>query len=87
MNHKQKKTLNGIFENPVRADIEWENVISLLSYLGVEVIYGKGSRVKFRFNGLLASLDKPHPRKELKRYQVLAIREFLENSGLSQQEQ
>ncbi|MCE5208961.1 MAG: type II toxin-antitoxin system HicA family toxin [Chloroflexi bacterium] len=62
--------------------MEWDAVIRLLSSLGVEVIYNKGSRVRFRFNGLTAFLDKPHPRRELKRYQVVAIRDFLNDTGI-----
>ncbi|MEA5532654.1 type II toxin-antitoxin system HicA family toxin [Crocosphaera sp. XPORK-15E] len=45
------------------------------------MIQGDGSRVRFDLNDLFLNIHSPHPQKELKRYQVKAIREFLINAG------
>lgn len=85
MNSKQRKTLESLAEDPIRSDIEWDDVVSLLKSLGVEVIPGRGSRVRFCYGGRAVFLDRPHPKKELKRYQVAAIRDFLIETNLVQE--
>jgi hypothetical protein len=50
--------------------------------LGVERSEGRGSRVRFGFNGINLFIHKPHPEKELKRYQVKDICDFLESAGV-----
>lgn len=56
--------------------------MSLVKALGGEVIRGDGSRVRFDWNGVSLNLHSPHPRKELKRYQVKAVGDFLDNAGV-----
>jgi hypothetical protein len=43
MKSKHKKTLQAIFEQPVRANILWTDVESLLEACGAEVSEGRGS--------------------------------------------
>jgi hypothetical protein len=50
----------------------------------IEVLEGRvlqrdGSRVRFDLNGV-SHIHSPHPQKELKRYQVKAVRDFLLNA-------
>lgn len=82
MNNKQKNTYNSIFTNPIRRDIIWDNVVSLMKALGGTVKEGNGSRVRFDLNNVSLNIHSPHPQKELKKYQVKAIREFLINAGV-----
>lgn len=42
MNSRQRGTLAAIFETPTRADIDWDDVVSLLSGLGAEVSEEEG---------------------------------------------
>ncbi|MBE2236179.1 MAG: type II toxin-antitoxin system HicA family toxin [Caldilineaceae bacterium] len=44
---------------------------------------GSGSRVAFVLQGKRADFHRPHPGKEAKRYQVRAMREFLEFAGVT----
>ena len=55
---------------------------SLLIALGSEVIEGRGSRVRFVLNGVVASFHRPHPAKEAKPYQIRDARSFLEQVGV-----
>jgi hypothetical protein len=82
MNKKQRKTYDAIFAEPIRRNIVWDDVVTLIKAIGGIVIQGDGSRVRFDLNDLSLNIHSPHPQKELKRYQVKAIREFLINAGV-----
>ena len=82
MNKKQRKTFNAIFATPIRRNIVWDDVVSLIEALGGIIIQGNGSRVRFSLNGVSLNIHSPHPRKELKRYQVKDIRTFLLRAGI-----
>lgn len=83
MNSKQRKTLKAIFSDPIRKNIPWSDVVSLIKGLGGKVIQGSGSRVRFDLNGIALNIHSPHPGNELKRYQVQVVREFLIKGGIS----
>ena len=82
MNSKQTRTLEAIFGNPVAGSIAWADMESLLVGIGCRVIKGKGSRVRFERNGIVATFHRPHPAKEAKKYQVRDVREYLEKLGV-----
>lgn len=77
MNKKQRKTFDAIFATPIRHNIVWDDVVSLIETLGGKVIQGNGSRVRFSLNGVSLNIHSPHPQKELKRYQVKDVHTFL----------
>jgi hypothetical protein len=79
MNRMHQKTLAAIFASPAPASLEWRRIEALLVALGAQVIEGSGSRVAFVLHGKRADFHRPHPGKEAKRYQVRAMREFLES--------
>ncbi len=82
MNSKQRKTLAAVFRDPVPGTIAWADIESLLVAAGCEVVEGSGSRVRFVFDGRIASFHRPHPEKEAKRYQVRDARQFLLEIGV-----
>ena len=82
MNKKHRKIYEAIFAEPIRRNIDWNDVVALVKGLGGEVLQGAGSRVRFDLNGVSLNLHSPHPQKELKRYQVKAVRDFLDNAGV-----
>lgn len=79
MNRTHQRTLAAIYSNPVPATLEWRKIEALLVALGAQVVEGSGSRVAFVLHGKRADFHRPHPGKEAKRYQVRAVREFLES--------
>jgi hypothetical protein len=83
MNKKQRKTYNAIFATPIQRNIVWDDVVSLVKAIGGIVVQGDGSRVRFDLNHISLNIHSPHPQKELKRYQVKAVREFLINAGVN----
>lgn len=82
MNRAHQKTLEAIFKNPVSATLEWRKIEALFVALGVKVIEGAGSRVRFSMKDVVASFHRPHPQKEAKPYQVRDAREFLQKIGV-----
>jgi HicA toxin of bacterial toxin-antitoxin, len=82
MDKKQRNTYSALFAEPIRRNILWNDVVSLILALDGQVLQGDGSRVRFDLNDVSLNIHSPHPQKELKRYQVKAVREFLINAGV-----
>ena len=80
MNRKQRATYEAIFAEPVRANIVWKDLVSLIKGLGGEVVYNDGSKVFFCLNELVFHLHSPHPQKEIKKYLVKELRDFLRDA-------
>lgn len=67
-----------------RATFTWQELVTLLRWLGYRCVEGNGSRIKFD-NGdprALISLHRPHPGNELKAYTRRQIIEHLRAGGL-----
>ena len=77
MSRKHRQTLQEIFENPVRANIEWDDVEKLLIALGADLSEGRGSRLRIALNNVRAVFHRPHPRKEMDKGAVVSMRRFL----------
>jgi HicA toxin of bacterial toxin-antitoxin, len=82
MSRKHRATYEALFAEPIRRNIDWNDVVSLVKALGGEVLQGDGSRVRFDLSGISLNIHSPHPQKELKRYQVKAVRDFLMSTGI-----
>jgi hypothetical protein len=82
MNSKHKRTLQAVFSLPVSGNIAWNDVEALLIAAGAEVIEGRGSRVRFAKDQIVATFHRPHPENEAKRYQIRDARAFLEQIGV-----
>jgi hypothetical protein len=80
MNKKQQKTLSKVLDKPTRADIRWDEIRSLFSALRAQIDEGEGSRIQVVFKSRIFRMHQPHPRKELKKYAIEAIRDFLTNA-------
>jgi hypothetical protein len=79
---KHEKVLLAVFAEPVRAGINWLDIVSLLVHLGAEVTEGEGSRVRIALNGVRAVFHRPHPRKETDKGAVRSMRRFLSEAGV-----
>jgi hypothetical protein len=82
MNKKQRRTLEAIFEDPVRANIDWRDVESLLNALGAEITEGRGSRVRVSLNEVKAVFHEPHPEKEMQKGAIRSLRDLLREVGV-----
>ena len=86
LNKKQSKTLQAIFDNPVRSDVDWSNVERLFVALGAEVSEGRGSRVRVALAGVRAMFHRPHPQKETDKGALKSVRRFLVEAGFEPEE-
>jgi hypothetical protein len=82
MNKRQRETLDKIFQASVPTSLEWRDLEALFIALGAKSVEGRGSRVRFELNGVVATFHRPHPEKEAKPYQVRDARRFLEQAGI-----
>lgn len=82
MRRKHRRTLDKIFEIPVRWDIPWDDIESLLRASGAEISEGRGSRVRIYLKGVRAIFHRPHPQKETDRGSMRAMRRFLKEAGI-----
>lgn len=82
MNSKHRKLLESIFENPIRANINWRDVEAMLKAAGAVVEEGEGSRVFIMLNGVAAVFHRPHPQKETDKGSVKSLRRFLLEAGV-----
>jgi HicA toxin of bacterial toxin-antitoxin, len=77
VNKRHQKTLALIFAMPTAASLKFGDIENLMLSLGAKVIEGNGSRVAFEIKKQKLFVHRPHPRKEARKYQVEAFREFL----------
>lgn len=82
MNSAQRRTLEAVFADPTPSNLAWRQLEGLFVALGAQMIEGRGSRVRFELNGVIATFHRPHPHKEAKPYQVRDARVFLIQAGI-----
>lgn len=82
INRKHRQTLDNIFKDPVRSDISWRDIESLLIALGADLSQGRGSRIRIHLNSIRAVFHRPHPKKETDRGAVKSMRRFLLEAGV-----
>lgn len=76
---KQTKLLNKFLATPIKRNLTYAELKTLLESLGYQECEGSGSRVSF-YHAILddmIDLHKPHPHNELKLYQVKQIQKKL----------
>jgi len=82
LSSKHRKTLELIFDNPVRSDVDWQKIERLLMALGAEISEGRGSRVRIYLDGVRAVFHRPHPQSETDKGALKSIRRFLSEAGV-----
>ena len=83
LSSKHRRTLQAIFDNPVRSDVEWKKIESLFFALGSELSEGRGSRIRVALNDVRAVFHRPHPQKETDKGALKSVRRFLKEAGIT----
>jgi hypothetical protein len=83
MNQKHRRTLEAVFEEPVRSNISWRVIEGMLKGAGAEISEGAGSRIRVALNGVRAVFHRPHPHKETDKGAVRSVRRFLTEAGVT----
>lgn len=82
LGNRPRKTLENLFKNPIRSDIEWTEIENLLRALGAEIQEGRGSRVRMYLNGVRAVFHRPHPKKETDKGAIKSMRRLMIEAGV-----
>jgi hypothetical protein len=83
LRRKHQRTLAAIFEDPVRANVIWTEIETLLAALGAELTEGRGSRVRIHLHGVRAVFHRPHPEKETDKGALKSMRRFLKAAQIT----
>jgi hypothetical protein len=79
---KREDMLAAVFADPVRANLRWGDIQSMLKGYGAVVSEREGSRVCVLLNGVVAVFHRPHPSPQASKAQVRSVRRFLTNAGV-----
>lgn len=80
MNNKQRKTFEKIMTTPVLASVEFDEVVKCMVAMGYTFEQREGSRTAFIIKGEELSIHKPHSAKELKKYMVRNLQQFIKQT-------
>jgi hypothetical protein len=83
LSRKNQSILQSIFDEPLRSNVQWKDLISLLKTVGAEISEGAGSRTRIALNGVRAVFHRPHPRKEIDKGALKDVRRFLTTAGIT----
>jgi hypothetical protein len=83
---KHRKTLEAIFDDPVRSNVPWKDIEAMLVAVGAELSEGRGSRVRIYLRGVRAVFHRPHPRPETDKGALKSMRRFLESAGVTEED-
>ncbi len=83
LSSKHKKTLKLLFDDPIRSDIAWSRIESLLVDLDAEISEGRGSRIRIALNGIRMVFHRPHPKKETEKGVFNLFKGFLKQQEYS----
>ena len=81
LSSKHHKTLQAVFDNPVRSNVPWADVENLFVALGAEISEGSGSRVRVALSDVRAVFHRPHPQRETDKGPLKSVRRFLSEAG------
>jgi hypothetical protein len=83
MHGKHRKTLESVFDDPIRSNVPWADIEAMLVAGGAAISEGRGSRVRISLNGVDAVFHRPHPRKETDKGALKSMRRFLKEAGIT----
>ena len=86
MGKKHQSTFAAITKKPDCKDIDWNDFISLLNYLGATIKNQSGSSVGVRLNSVYAVFHRPHPERHIYVSDLKRIRRFLMEAGINEVE-
>ncbi len=81
MNHHHRKTLHALFTHPVSANIDFKKVMHVFEELGAEIENSAGNRVKIKLNDHSAAFS--HAQHSLPKEEVIQLKKFLEQCGIT----
>ncbi len=83
LSKKHQRTLDDIFKNPIKSNVNWQDIENLLISMGAQISEGRGSRVRIYLNNIRAVFHRPHPQKEVDKGALKSMRRYLEETGVT----
>ena len=83
MKRKHLKTLKLLFARPMSANVRWDDIESLLLYLGAQIEEREGSRVLIRLFGERRVFHRPHPSPMTDKGAIANLRDWLSDNGVT----
>ena len=83
MSQKHKRVLKAIFQEPVKGNIHWREIESLLHHLGAVVQSTHGARTHVVLNSVEGILHRPHHSNVCTKHELRELRKFLASAGVS----
>ena len=83
MADKHRKTYDAIHSDPVRANISWNDAVTMAEAFGAVVVPGIGSMFSFELNGVSIVMHRPRPGNETAKPSVRVFRRFLQETGIN----
>ena len=86
LSKRHRRTLQYVFEEPTRADVDWDDFAGMVQALGgawIKPGHTSGSRRRAKLNGVKGLFHRPHPGSIMKKGSVDSAREFLRRAGVS----
>ena len=83
MASKHGKTYDAIHSDPVRANISWNDAVTMTEAFGAVFTPMRGSMYTVRLNGISTVMHRPHPGNEMVKPGVRAFRDFLALAGVN----
>ena len=86
MGKNHRKTFDAIMEKPDRKDIDCDDFVTLLEFLGAQIKTSGGSAHGIKLNNEYSVFHKPHPNHTIYPSDLKRIRKFFENAGIDKVE-
>jgi hypothetical protein len=80
---KHRRTLEELFAHPISMNIDFWKVVNLFEDLDADVTDTKHDHVKVKLNGVERSFARPHKKNIDSKDEVMAIRNFLKEAGVT----
>ncbi len=75
--------LRTIFQEPLKANIHWREIESLLHHLGATIEPTHGARFRVTLNNHETILHHPHHGNECTKQDIKQLRDYLSQAGIS----
>ena len=80
---KHRRTLEELFAHPISMNIDFWKVVNLFKDLGAEVDETEKDHLKVKLHGQEMSFPIPHKKNIDNKHEVVAIRDFLKQAGVT----
>jgi hypothetical protein len=79
---KHDKFLKKVLQQPISANLSWNDIEHMILSYGARMKEGSGSRVTFILNGVVATFHRPHGSEKTDKGAVKSVIQFLRDADV-----